>query len=883
MQLTTGARLLHYVVKAPLGKGGMGEVYRAEDTKLGREVAIKILPEIFTEDSERLARFDREARLLASLGHPAIASIHGLENAEGTRFLVMELAAGTTLADRLASGPIPLDQALEIARQIAEALEAAHEKGIVHRDLKPANIMVDDEGAVKILDFGLARTMQGDEAEGDLSNSPTMVRAATHAGLILGTAGYMSPEQARGRPVDERADIWSFGVVVWEMLTARRLFDGETISDTLAAVLTAEIDLGALPGETPPHVSWLLARCLERNPRRRLRSAGDLRLLLDAPGFAAAHDLAAIPAPSSHRRERLAHAAVIVLLITLVATLLARRPGATEEQVLQVAIPLPPATRLALTGIQPGPPAVDPQGTRIAFVTEEKGGTRRLQVRELEASRSRALEGTEGASYPFWSADGNDIGFFADGKLKRVPAKGGTVLTITDAPNPKGGSWNRDGVIVFCPKFDAPLFKVGASGGAAEQLTRLDFAAGDSSHRFPQFLADGKRFLYIVRKRSDAGNVTRLGSLDGGDGEIVMKAESHTISAGGHLLFVRNRTLMAQPFDEKKGKLAGTPAPLVENVRLIPGAAYSVISASDDVLVFQTGVGIERQQLLWVDRTGQTIAELGEPAPHRSNNVILSADGSQIASVILDPSRGTRDIWIIDAASGNRERLTFDPGNEQSPVWSPDGAKIAYSSNASGPFVVTVETLEQRGNPQVLIGHDDPNKDMRPSSWSPDGKHLLYDVENLTTNTTSIMLFDFTTGRSTLLSEVSVRYPRARFSTDGRWISFNTLDNDGVPSIFVTSFPGVSRRWQVDAGEDAFWSRDGSEMFFTNQQSQLHAVRLAPRGDVFAWGTVTRLFDIEAIATGSDGKRFLVVRDPDAGSGADPLEVIVNWRRLAAR
>ena len=882
MQLAAGTRLTHYQITGPLGQGGMGAVYRAVDMDLGRDVAIKVLPAEFAADPERLARFDREARVLASLNHPHIASIYEVGRvarleardsgpvSQPFSFIVMELVRGETLEIRMARGPIPMEEAIAISKQIAEALDAAHEKGIIHRDLKPANIMIDEEGRVKVLDFGLARAAEAEEQNADLSNSPTLMRAGTHAGVILGTAGYMSPEQARGKRVDKRADIWSFGVVLYEMLTGSRLFDGETVSDTLAAVLTRDIDLKGLPSRVPTHVRRVLARCLERDPRRRIRDIGDVRLELEGVGVDTAGVRQAGSQSQHAARWPLIAIGALLIACALLAALLFRRPEA-EERILHANIPLPPGTRLGLSGFQPGPPAISPDGSRVVFSADGPGPHRRLWVRDLASRQARVIEGTEGASYPFWSFDGQHIGFFTDENLLRVPAAGGTPLIVVHASNAKGGAWSRDDIILFTPEFNSPLHRVPATGGTSTPVTKVNTAAGESSHRFPQFLPDGKRFLYFTRNRSESGNRTMLGSLDSTASEKIVDSDTNATLAGGHLFYLRGRTLVVHPFDEKRGKLVGSPVPVTDNVRTVPGG-WAVIAAADRILLFQTGDAFDRKRLQWVDRTGKLISEIGEPV--RMGDGALSADGKSCLATV------DNDIWAIDTTTGNRERLTFDTATEFLASWSPDRSQFVFSSNADGPLDLRLENMARPGTPEVLVPNRNQDRFLRASSWAADGSMLLIEDENLKTNSTTIAVLDVRTPRTMRsLTQVSVRFPNPQFSPDGRWISFSTLDANGRTKIFVAAFPAVQRRWEVAPGTDAFWSGDGSELFFTDSGGQLQKVEIKTAGQSVTWSPVTTLFLLDSPLIGVDGDRFLIAREASEGMDA-PLEMIQNWRAL---
>ena len=555
-----GRQFGSYRIVSPLGAGGMGEVYRAHDSKLGRDVAVKTLPAEFARDPERLARFRREARTLASLNHPNIAAIYGLEKLEEVDFLVLELVEGETLADQLGRGPIPIEESLKLSLQIAEALEAAHEKGIIHRDLKPANIKVTPEGTVKVLDFGLAKALEGEAAEADGSDSPILSLAATKAGVVLGTAAYMSPEQARGSVVDKRCDIWSFGVVLFEMLTGKQLFAGQTISDTLAAVLRADIDWSILPGDTPASIRTLLRRCLTKDRKQRLQAIGEARIAIEEylADPAGASVLETAPVVVLRRSRLIAWSVAIVCLVGALALgVLYFRQAPVEAPETRLEVNTPPTS-------DPDSFAISPDGRRLAFVASSEGQPR-LWLRPLDQTTAQPLPGTEGATFPFWSPDSRSIGFFAEGKLKRIDIAGGLPQVLASAPFGEGGAWNRDGVIVFAPSSFSPLYRVPAAGGEPVAITRLD-PPRQVMHVFPQFLPDGRHFLFFAQGSSEASGIY-LGSLDGGEPKRLTAADS----AGGYLepdwvVFIRQRALMARRLDVARGELTGDPVTVADPV-----------------------------------------------------------------------------------------------------------------------------------------------------------------------------------------------------------------------------------------------------------------------------------------------------------------------------
>ncbi|MDA2914415.1 protein kinase, partial [Acidobacteriia bacterium AH_259_A11_L15] len=613
----------------------MGEVYRARDERLNRDVALKLLPEAFAQDRDRLARFQREAQVLASLNHPHIAAIHGLEESGGLHCLVLELVEGETLAERVQKGPLPVDEALKLCRQMADAVDAAHERGIIHRDLKPANVKVTPEGTVKVLDFGLAKAFEGERAMVDISKSPTLSQAATQAGVLLGTAAYMSPEQAKGKPVDKRADVWAFGCVLYELLTGKPVFAGETVTDIIAGVVRVEPDWKTLPADTPASIRKLLRRCLEKDVRRRLQAIGEARIVLEdtLAGTAeeAAAPVAALEAPKPAWRRALPWAAAAVLAVGLgLVGFSYYRATLQEARVVRSFIPAPPDTMFDLEAANPGPVAISPDGTKLAFTARDPNGEILLYVRALDSLTALPLPGTQDAAYPFWSPDGRMLGYIdtREGKLKKIAASGGPPLALCDASNGKGGAWNREGVIVFTPEAGTPLYRVAAAGGEPQALTKLNQQRGENSHRFPQFLPDGRHFLFFARA-GRGENAILVGSLDGMEPKLILRTDFHARYASGHLLFLRQNTLMAQPFDPDKLEFTGDAFPIAEDVEALGGAWRGVYDVSENgVLVYRTGQGGQGTELHLVDREGKLEKKLGGDVPHLYP--VFSPDGRRI-------------------------------------------------------------------------------------------------------------------------------------------------------------------------------------------------------------------------------------------------------------
>jgi serine/threonine protein kinase len=868
MPLLAGTRLGPYEILAPIGAGGMGEVYRARDTKLDRHVALKVLPEAFAHDADRMARFEREAHLLASLNHPHIATIHGVEESGGVRALVMELVPGESL-----KGPLPLETALCYAKQIADALEAAHDKGIVHRDLKPANIMITPAGVVKVLDFGLA-AVSPDPASGsaDRPNSPTLTMRATQAGMLMGTAAYMSPEQAAGKPVDKRADIWSFGVVLWEMLTGQRLFDGETISHTLADVLRAPIDFDKLPRETPRAVRDLLKRCLDRGVKTRLRDIGEARVALEAP-------VGEEPAPpTALSPSRLGIAGWIagsILLLALIALSFIhfRTAPPPQERSVRFQVPLPEKSTDAMFRLSP-------DGRYLAIAGRIVRGGSRLWVRPLDSVEARALPGTEFASFPFWSPDSAFIGFFDQGKLKRIALAGGPPQTICDAPNSiGGGTWNRDGVIVFTPEYGKPFSRVPAAGGVPMPMTKL---AGSVAQAFPQFLPGGDRFLYRVSAPGKPGVAgVYVGSLDDKLPVRILASSGATYAPPsasgntGHLLFLRESTLMAQAFDPEQLRLSGEMVPLAEPVGTYSYGLLAAFSVSDNgVLAYSSGAAGVNRELVWLDRTGKQMELAGPPGEY--SNFRLSPDEKRI---VMDRSaQPNADIWVLDILRGVTSRLTFDPAIDNLAIWSPDGQRVLFPSNRKGSFDLYIKAATGAGSEQLLIKLGTPTG--WATDWSRDGRFILYQIPGANTGQDLWIAPQFGDRKPFPYLQTQFNEQGGVFSPDGRWIAY-VSDESGRDEIYVQAFPlsGEKHEISTGGGSEPYWRKDGTELFYLGTDRNLMAVPVK-LGTTITPGSPTSLFPVPAsaqrnsYAVTGDGRRFLISR---LAGEMPPITVVTNW------
>jgi len=899
MTIAVGTRLGSYEVVAAIGAGGMGEVYRARDTKLGRDVAIKVLPEAFAHDAERLSRFQREAKMLASLNHPNIATIHGLEQSGDTSYLVMELVSGETLSERVKAGPLGVEEALKIAVQIAEALEAAHEKSIIHRDLKPANVKVTPEGKVKVLDFGLAKAFAGDAASDDPSNSPTLSAAATMRGTILGTAAYMSPEQARAKAVDKRTDIWAFGCVLYELLTGKQTFHGEDVTDILAAVVRAEPDWQALPEATPLQVRSLLRRCLQKDRSVRLRDAGDARIEILEAVSAPVTAAAATTGPATKGwRGRLAWVVSAVLLFSTIGL------GAAAFYLFRVPTDVAP-TRFFISPPEKGSfdsgsagagfaaGVISPDGRRLAFTARDALGKILIWVRPLDTLAPQALQGTDDAALPFWSPDSRSIGFFAQGKLKKIDVAGGPPQTLCNAPNGRGGTWNRDGLILFAPDIRSPLFRVASAGGEPVAVTKLP--AQLAFHRFPSFLPDGHHFLYFQTSGSSEASAVYVGSLDSNESKRLLGADTDALfSVPGELLFGRQGTLLRQSFDPKQLELSGDPAPVAEEVASGGGVTlggWGAFSVSENgVLAYRNGPGTTGDlQLAWFDRTGKPIEKFGKPGTYRG--VDVSPDGMRIAVHRHDGKGG--DIWLFESARRTMSRFTFDASQDNSaPIWSPDESRIAFSSVRNGKWGIYQKSANGTGEEELLVESDQPKV---PMCWSPDGKSIVYLVYGRNANTDQWVLPLAGDRKPIPFLQSAFRQTHPQISSDGKWIAYSS-DETGKYEIYVQRFPSGEGKWQISTGGGMFpkWRRDGKELFYMETLSlgKMISVKVNPAGPTFEYGDPTELFDsgyvelghvglnYHTYAVSPDGQRFLIPRPVSTGAAeaaSAPITVVLNW------
>ena len=861
MDLSPGGMLSHYRLVEKIGEGGMGVVWSADDTILGRQVAIKVLPDHFAQDQERLARFKQEARLLAALNHPNIAAIYGLEEAEDARYLVLELVPGETLAERLARGPLPVDEALAAGKQIAEALEAAHEKGIIHRDLKPGNVKVTPDGIVKVLDFGLAKAFMPGATIGDLSHSPTLTSPATQAGVLLGTAAYMSPEQARGKPVDSRTDIWAFGCVLYECLSGSRAFDGETASDVMAGILKQDPDWTLLPRSAPLRVRDLVERCFRKDARRRPQHMGDVRIRIEEAGDdpTAGMENAVEERPTAQIRRTVLWAAAGIIVAVALTWSLVHQASSTKGQVMRFAMPLPSMTPMTFAGLRPLD--ISPNGDRVVYVGRAESITQ-LYLREFGRMSVERIQGTVGGQNPFFSPDGEQIGFTVDGRLMTIPVSGGTPNKL-GSRSAIGATWGPGDTIIFSPEIRAGLSRVSASGGPSTVLTTPDPEQGEFGHWLPEMLPDGKHVLFTIWTTGSLEE-TRIAVLDIDTREYRTIVEGGTqarYAPSGHLIYMKSGTLMAIPFDLDRLAITGAPVATVEGVAMNVGNGSAHFSFSEGGSLIYLQSGENSTTIEWVDREGraETLVELGRAC----ESLHLAPSGRRLAVDIV--TAGNRDIWTYDLSRETLTRLTTSTTSETGTIWTPDEKRITFSLDTP-PFDIYWMPADGSGPPEPLL---QGKRDKHVGDWSPDGRVLAFRKETAE-NQTDLWTMELDGDRTpepflaTPFSEV-----QPAFSSDGRWLAYAS-NVSGRYEVYATPFPGPGERRQIstDGGTQPLWSPDGRELFYRNGDAVLAvSIELDPelivgkpqvlfeRAVGYSIHTNVRGYDVSA-----DGQRFLMLR-----------------------
>jgi Tol biopolymer transport system component/tRNA A-37 threonylcarbamoyl transferase component Bud32 len=887
MLLTAGTKLGPYEIVSTLGAGAMGEVYRARDTRLNRDVAIKVLPPAFARDPERLSRFEREARAVAAINHPNILSVHDIGSAdivdangrtERATYMITELLDGDTLRARLAGGPLPLRKALDVAMQAARGLAAAHDRGIVHRDLKPENIVLTRDGHVKILDFGLAKMATGPAAS---ASDAQTVAAGTEAGIVMGTVGYMAPEQARGEAADARSDLFALGAVLYELADGRRAFSRATPPETMTAILRE--DPAPLRPDVAPSLDRIVRHALEKDPHDRFQSARDFAFALKAAGesltSSGSGPMATVPKGRAMRpREMAAWACVAALAIAAAAAwwMVPTPQAATGAPAIFTA-------SLPVTGQPLASPAVSPDGTRIAFVARD-GDADAIWIRRLDAMRAELVKGTASVRSQnlFWSPDGSSIGFFAGERLKTVEISTGKIESLADAPSAHGGAWGPDGTILFSPDERAPIYRVNANGGAATRVTTLDPARGDEAHRWPQFLPDGRRFVFMPWRSSSTIRSIQLASLDDPVSKTLFDSQSGVVVSGSYFLSVEEypSRLVARAFESATLPAVGKVRPVVadDNVSFFWNSGYPSLSAGAGTLVYTTSK-FSPSVLTWFNRTGRPLSTLGETDAYY--DPMLSPDGGRLAIEKRDPDRGSTDVWTVDLARGAFSRLTSTSGFESVPTWSPDGRRIALGTDQieGGPKLLLKDIAT--GAEEIIV-----NSRAYATDWSRNGETILYVTDGGATRR-DVWTYDIARKKSSPLLASAFGEWNAKLSPDGKWLAY-VSDESRDFQVYIKSFPDGAVKIQASSngGNQPQWSRDGAELFFLSADSTLMAATVRPSGAQLSIGTPQPLFPTHVdqndvirnqYAVSNDGQKILV-QVPVVNPGTSPFVAILNWQ-----
>jgi Tol biopolymer transport system component len=883
MTLATGTRLGPYEVLSPLGAGGMGEVYKAKDARIERTVALKVLPEEFFENRESIARFEREARILASLNHPNIAHLYSFEEIPGStglperHLLVMELADGQTLAERLSDGPLLPDQLLKVSIEIAAALDAAHHAGVIHRDLKPGNVMLTKSG-VKLLDFGLAKTAVVPVKSSSATSLPTeMPRAITQQGTILGTFQYMAPEQLEGRDADARSDIFSFGAVLYEMATGRKAFEGKSQAALISSILKDDpAPLSAVAPMTPPALDRVVKTCLAKDPEDRFQTAHDIKLQLQ--WIAEGGSQVGLPAPVAQRRksrERLAWglaSAAAVAAVILGFGFVRRAPARPRLIRFEIANPE------GITSIDA--PRISPDGLHLAFNATDSSGKSRVWVRPLNALVAQPLAGTEGTTRPFWAPDSRFLAFFAEGKLKKVEVSGGPPQKICDAPRGADGSWSSEGVILFDGTGTDPIYRVSAAGGTPVAAAKVEASRKETQVGWPEFLPDGRHFLYMATGQKAEDNAYRIGSLDSAESKLLAPAQTLVSYAPpGYLLFVRDKTLVAQPFDAKALKTTGEPIPLAEHIGTdsVGLARFSV--SRDGTLVYRTGESGDK--ILWVDRSGKEGEAVGDPGDY--HNPAFAPGGDRLAFDLADPRSGNRDIWVRDLKRGVSSRFTFGKDGAFCPLWSPDGRRMVFTTGED----LFEKAVEGQGEQSLLMKSDEVKF---ACDWSRDGRYIAYSSQGKETTWDIWVLPTFGDRKPVPFLKTQFSELRPVFSPDGRFLAYQSNES-GRAEVYVQSFPGPGGKWQISTsgGFEPQWRADGKELYYRAPDQRLMAVAIQTGSSVTV-GAPQPLFQgrfdmslaRNRFLPTADGRRFLTVA-PLGREAMTPTTVVLNWNAELGR